>query len=354
MKLILSTFFIIFCFSVPTKNLDQLTINKIQVIGSHNSYKVAIDASLFQLIKSKDQSDLSGLEYSHPPISTQLDLGLRNLELDVYSDSLGGKYANPMGLKLVKNQAPFDTEKQMLLPGFKVFHVQDIDFRSHHPLFKEYLIELKNWSDKNPNHEPIYITINAKDDEIKKAGFVVPEKFTAKTFDALEEVLKKYLGTSKIIKPSDIQGHYSTLENAVQKFNWPKLKDARGKFVFILDEQDEKREMFIKGHPSLKGRIMFANALPNTPEAAILILNDPKKNQTLIKEYVSKGYIVRTRADAETVQARQNDYSQFEAAKISGAQIISTDYYLKSTHFLSEYRVSFEQDVFIRKNPLFN
>lgn len=350
MKFILSTVFFVFYFLISTKNLDQLTINQIQVIGSHNSYKIAIDSTLFKLINGK--GILSGLEYSHPPITTQLDLGLRNLELDVYSDTLGGKYANPLGMKLVKNQASFDEDKKMLLPGFKVFHVQDIDFRSHHPLFKDYLIELKNWSDKNPKHEPIFITMNAKDDEIKKPGFVVPEKFIAKTFDALEDDVKKYLGTSKIIKPSDIQGNYSTLENAVLKANWPKLKEARGKFIFILDEEGAKREMFINHHPSLTGRIMFVNALPNTPEAAILILNDPKKNQTLIKEYVKSGYIVRTRADSETIQARQNDFSQFEAAKNSGAQIISTDYYQKSSHFVSQYSVSFDNNTFIRKNPV--
>ncbi len=353
MKFIFCSILILFFVSNATENLDQLSINKIQVIGSHNSYKVAIDSQLFELLQRNSDTDLTGLDYSHPPLTTQLDLGLRNLEIDIYSDTLGGKYATPLGLKLQQNQAPFDSDKKFLLPGFKVFHVQDIDFRSHHPLFNDYLIELKNWSDKNPNHEPIYITINAKDDEIKKAGFVIPEKFTAKTFDALEAELQNYLGNSKIIKPSDIQGAYSTLENAVLKFNWPKLKDARGKFIFILDEQGEKRTMFIKGHPSLKGRMMFVNAEPNTPEAAILIINDPKKSQSFIKKYVAKGYIVRTRADAETHQARKNDYSQFEAAKISGAQIISTDFYQKSTHFLSEYRVSFEMDTFIRKNPAF-
>ncbi|MDR6560241.1 MULTISPECIES: phosphatidylinositol-specific phospholipase C1-like protein [unclassified Arcicella] len=354
MKLFLIVAVIVaFGFSISTKNLDQLTINKIQVIGSHNSYKVAIDSTLFKLISKNNKPDLSGLEYSHPPITTQLDLGLRNLEIDVYSDTLGGKYAEPFGLKLVKNQPPFDTEKKMQLPGFKVFHVQDIDFRSHHPLFKDYLIELKEWSKKNPKHEPIFITMNAKDDEIKKPGFTIPEKFIPKTFDALEGDIKHYLGEEKLIKPADIQGNYSTLENAVLKSNWPKLKNARGKFIFVLDEEGAKRNMFIEHHPSLKGRIMFVNALPNTPEAAILILNDPKKNQALIKQYVESGYIVRTRADAETIQARKNDFSQFEAAKLSGAQIISTDYYLKSNHFISEYRVSFENDAFIRKNPLF-
>ncbi len=95
---------------------------------------------------------------------------------------------------------------------------------------------------------------------------------------------------------------------------------------------------------------MFANAEPGTPEAAILIRNDPK--QAGITDLVRKGYIVRTRADAETWEARVNDRSRFEAACRSGAQIITTDYYRKSTHFASDYSISFEDGGYFRGNPV--
>jgi hypothetical protein len=36
---------------------------------------------------------------------------------------------------------------------------------------------------------------------------------------------------------------------------------------------------------------------------------------------------VRTRTDVETIQARNNDYTMFNAAIQSRAQILSTDYY---------------------------
>jgi hypothetical protein len=108
---------------------------------------------------------------------------------------------------------------------------------------------------------------------------------------------------------------------------------------------------YVFNHPSLAGRMMFANAAAGEPEAAILIRNNPEKDK--IAELVKQGYIVRTRADADTKQARKNDYSQFKAACQSGAQIITTDYYRKSTHFASSYEIHFPKGGYSRKNPLF-
>ena len=351
MKNLFSFALIIYSFVGCQSNLDDLPINQIQLIGSHNSYKIGIDTNLFRYITQKDTHDMKGLEYSHIELTQQLDLGLRNLELDVYSDTMGGKYAHPLGFKMVKNQPPFDPQNKMAQAGFKVFHMQDIDFRSHYLLFRDNLIALKNWSDTHPTHEPIFITMNAKDDVSRNPDFTIPEAFTPHTFDLLEEELKTYLGVDKLITPAQIQGTYPSVEDAVLHFNWTKLKDARGKFIFIVDEVGDKRAAFIQNHPSLKGRVMFVNAEAGTPEAAILIINNPLKDGQKIAEYVKKGYIVRTRADAETKQARKNDYSQFEAAKASWAQIITTDYYQKSSYFPSTYIVSFEGNKYVRKNP---
>jgi hypothetical protein len=101
----------------------------------------------------------------------------------------------------------------------------------------------------------------------------------------------------------------------------------------------------------LKGRLLFANAEPGTAEAAIVIRNNPKKDD--IPALVKKGYIVRTRADSDTREARINDRSVFDAACQSGAQIITTDYYRKSEHFSSDYIISFDAGKYFRLNPLF-
>ncbi|HSC36367.1 MAG TPA: phosphatidylinositol-specific phospholipase C1-like protein, partial [Chitinophagaceae bacterium] len=335
---------------------DGLPLNGIQVIGSHNSYKQAIAPALFALIKESDSGLARHIDYDHISLTEQLNLGLLDLEIDVYADAKGGKYAHPKGLDWAKESndvAAYDPQGLMKAPGFKVFHIQDIDFRSNCATFVQCLRELKSWSDAHPDHEPIFITMNAKDEPIKKEGFTVPEKFEADVFDRLDKEILDNLGRENLLVPDDVRGGHASLEEAVLHGGWPHLKDAKGRFMFILDETGEKRATYIQGHPSLKGRVLFANAEPGTAEAAFLIMNDPVKQQARIQELVKKGYIVRTRADADTEEARRNDKSHFEAACRSGAQVITTDYYAKSKHFVSDYSVSFDDGKYFRVNPLY-
>lgn len=330
---------------------DDLPINRVQVIGSHNSYKKAIDTALFSLFKAKNPTAAMGLEYSHAPLDEQLNLGLRNLEIDVYADTQGGKYAHPAGLEWEAASHPpaYDPEGEMNKPGFKVFHVQDLDFRSNCPTFAGCLRQLRDWSERHPDHYPIYITMNAKDEEIKAPGFKIPEHFTAEVFDRLDKEILDNLGRKYLIMPDDVRGSYPTVEAAVLSGHWPMMKEARGKFVFILDEGGEHRTSYIQGHPSLKGRVLFTDSPAGTPEAAFMIMNNPKDPR--IPEMVRKGYMVRTRADSDTREARRNDKSSFLAACGSGAQIITTDYYYKSTFFASDYSVVFEDGKYMRKQP---
>jgi hypothetical protein len=331
-----------------TKPAEPL-MNQIQVIGSHNSYKQAIDPKLFAILQKADSVSFSKIDYEH---ATLTDLGLLALEIDVYADTQGGKYAHPKGLDLAPGQPPYDEAGLMKQPGFKVFHIQDLDYRSNAPTFKLALQELKKWSLAHPTHNPVFITMNAKSEALKRPGFSVPEPFTPTVFDALDKEIRDYLGADQLITPDQVRGKYATLESAVLHRNWPTLRAAQGKFVFVLDELGEKRATYMQGHPSLKGRVLFADAEPGTPEAAIHILNNAKKDQAAIKDLVQKGYIIRTRADSDTQEARRNDKSSFEAAMQSGAQIISTDYYRPSTHFKSDYVISFPGGKYFRPAPV--
>ncbi|MDJ1485405.1 phosphatidylinositol-specific phospholipase C1-like protein [Cytophagaceae bacterium YF14B1] len=333
-------------------DIDQLPLNQIQIIGSHNSYKQAIEPALFQTLKKADSSLANHIDYSHLSLEDQLNIGLLNLEIDIYADSQGGKYSHPKGLDWAKQTAPYDPKEEMKEPGFKVFHIQEIDFRSHCLTFKNCLQTLKSWSDTHKGHYPIFITINAKDETINKPGFTVPEKFTTEIFDQLDKVLTESLGRDKLLIPDDIRGNHKTLEEAVKKKNWPKVQAAKGKFIFILDETGTKRAAYIQNHSSLKGRILFTNSDADTPEAAILIKNNPERDFVEIQKLVKQGYIVRTRADSDTEEARHNDYSNFTKAQQSGAQIITTDYYVPSTHFKSDYQISFKDKKYIRVNPV--
>ncbi|MFT3920489.1 phosphatidylinositol-specific phospholipase C1-like protein [Cloacibacterium sp.] len=350
-KIVLLSFYVLSFnfFLAQSENLNDLKINEVQVIGSHNSYKKAILPEVYSYLLKKDSLNfLPKIQYEHIPIPNQLDMGLRNLEIDVYADSKGGKYAHPKILELVKTTQPFDPENKMKKPGYKMIHITDIDYQTQYYTLEDCLKDLKKWSDAHPDHNLIFITLEPKDGKTNQFG-TEPEHFTSKLFDDLDNELKKYLGRNKIIIPDDIRDSYKTLNDAVLNKNWPKVKDTKGKFLFVLDNNGENRDLYIKDHASLKGRMIFTNSMPGTPEAAVLFMNDPSSK---ITDLVKQGYIVRTRADADTMEARKEDYSRFEKAKESGAQVITTDYYQPSKLFKSNYKISFDNNTYERKNPV--
>ena len=96
---------------------------------------------------------------------------------------------------------------------------------------------------------------------------------------------------------------------------------------------------------------MFATVAPENPAAAWFKINDPIKDHERIKKLVSEGFLVRTRADADTVQSRKNDMSQREKALSSGAQFVSTDYAEPDRRF-SDYSVRFPAGQVARSNPI--
>lgn len=349
-KLSLIALFLFFLSFAFFSNAQNLRLNQTQVIGSHNSYKSAMPSPILDYLQKINPSAAKSLEYEHLPLSEQLDLGLRNLELDVFHDPLGGKYANPKSLAMLPEGTVFDSKKELQEPGMKLFHVQDLDVQSHHLLFKNALLELKYWSDQNPDHHPVFVLINAKDGQVPMT--VSPLPFTGAALDSIDLEVRTYLGMDKLITPDQVRGAYESVEKAVLAGNWPEMDAARGKFLFVLDESEEKIRRYLTQKPELKNAVLFANLKEGNPEAGFRIINDPISNETYIQELVTKGYIIRTRADSDTKEARTGDYTKFEKAKASGAQVISTDYYMPSRLFPSDYSVSFENKTFERPNPI--
>ena len=328
-------------------------MNHLQVIGSHNSYKLEIQNELFNILL-EERPELIGLDYEHLPLHEQLDLGLRKLELDIFHDPKGGRYSSPAGNDLLRQLGveplDYDPEGKMIQPGFKTLHVQDIDFRSSCLLLSECLTELKSWSEVNPDHIPIVVTMNVKTDPVDDTSSVVPLPFTSSAYDSLDQLITEVIGKDNLITPLQIKGKYASLNEAILSRGWPKLDDVKGKFLFVLDEPMEKCNTYID-NGDREDRIFFINAPAGHPFSAFLIMNDPVKDEKLIEQRVREGYIVRTRADADTKEARVNDYSRFEAAKRSGAHYISTDYYYE-TRTNATFKIEFENNSFQRKNPV--
>jgi membrane-associated phospholipid phosphatase len=328
----------------------NLRLNDLMTVGTHNSYKAAIPPAEMAVIAHTSAKAAAGLDYSHPPLAQQLDGGARQLELDVVYDPQGGRYAHPLLPALVGDTLDPAYVATMQRPGFKVMHVPDIDFRSVCTTFVQCLTDIRTWSHAHPDHAPILITINAKDDNPTPGG-VKPLSFTPKAYDEFDAEVRSVFAPSDLITPDDVQGRHATLREAVLHDGWPTLAKARGKVMIVLDETPDKVAVYRGARRSLEGRVMFISTDEASPAAAILILNDPLKDGPRITADVRAGYLVRTRADADTVEARAGDTRPRDAALISGAQAVSTDYMTPDPRF-PRYQVKLPDEAAVICNPL--
>jgi len=331
-----------------------MRMNDIQAVGSHNSYKLAIPEPEMQLIRDYREASAMSLDYSHLSLTQQLDMGMRQLELDILYDPEGGRFADPLLPRLTASSygaVPFDNSN-MHAPGFKVLHSQDLDVHSNCDTWILCLTEIRDWSERNPQHVPILIMFNAKTGGSAFPGVTTALDFSAQAFDELDAEIRSVFDEAQLITPDDVRGDYPTLREAVLERGWPELDQARGKVFFALDEGEEKRRVYMRGRESLEGLPIFVNSGdPNAPHAAYFTINDPVRDRQRIRDMVNRGFIVRTRADANTTEARINDTSRRDAAFASGAQYISTDHYVPRPQF-SDYSVTLPGDGPARCNPV--
>jgi hypothetical protein len=317
----------------------HLRLNDLLVVGSHNSYKTRIPDNELAVIARVSARVARNLDYGHPSLTTELDAGARQIELDVYYDPEGGRYLSPMVLRRAKADPGEAWKAAMARPGFKTFHMADVDVHSSCVTFRACLAEIRAWSDAHPQHVPIMILVNAKDGHSVPGG-VKPLSFNAAAFDALDAEVRAELA-DRLITPDMVQGSYPTLREAVLANNWPTLGETRGRVFFTLDENREKSSIYRGARQSLEGRTMFINTRDETsPAAAYFTFNDPLMHAGKIRRAVEKGFIVRTRADADTREARANDTAPRDTALTGGAQVISTDYLWPDQRFPGAYRVN--------------
>jgi len=332
---------------------DVLRLNQIQVLGTHNSYHIEPREPLFSLLVAFSEPLAQSFQYTHVPLAEQFATqGIRQIELDVFADPDGGLYADRAGQRAATGDGASGVPA-LDEPGFKVLHVQDIDFETTCFTFVECLQQVRAWSRANPGHAPLMILVEAKDDAIPDPGlgFVTPLPIGAPELDALDAEIRSVFSAEEMVTPDDVRGDRATLEEAVRVDGWPTLGEARGRVLFALDNGGAKKEAYVAGHPSLRGRVMFTSSLPGEPEAAFVKLNDPLGDFDLIRQLVADGFVIRTRADGDTVQARTGDTTQRDAALASGAQFVSTDYPVPDPRFTA-YSVAIPGGTPARCNPV--
>ncbi len=345
--------------------VDSLKINQLQVIGSHNSYRQHTYTPMYNFVQNltgilPSQYDPNGWDYAHLPLPQQFDdYGIRAVELDIYNDPAGGLFATRRANGFI-NESLATGIPELQGPGMKILHVPDFDYMTNYYTFVSALTAIKEWSYAHPSHIPLVIHIESKNDGVTLSNFnfTVPVDFDESAADAIDTEIKSVFGDDleNVITPDKLRGNYSTLSEAAENGAWPLLGDARGKVLFVMEGQAV--DPYLANHPVLEGRAIFIYSEPGNPETAFVILNNPVPDQADITQAVAAGYIVRTRADSNTDEARSGDYTNMNAALASGAQIVSTDYYRPDPRGVAgdsgwtDYHVRFPNNELARINAI--
>ncbi|HUH74032.1 MAG TPA: Ca2+-dependent phosphoinositide-specific phospholipase C [Chitinophagales bacterium] len=307
-----------------------LKMNQLQYLSSHNSYRKHTDKTIYNFVKSFAgilPYNLTEWEYDHVDIYTQLEkYGVRHLELDIYGDKEGGRFYNRAGYKLTgrDESSNIDALKQ---PGLKVMHIPDVDCETNYYTFIEALKDIKRWSNDYPDHLPLYVMIEPKTetvgDVLSFLGFVKAEPWDDENIASIEQEILQVFPREQIIAPDDIRRNRSTLRQAVLEDGWLTIGEARGKIMFMFDN-DEVGNKYRGNQKALEGKLIFTNSTEEDADAAYIQVNDPF--DPTIPALVKKGFMVRSMIGG-VKEAQTGDYSKWEAGKAAGSHFLSTDYY---------------------------
>ena len=262
--------------------LEEIRLNDLRMKGTHNSYHV----------KTPGVSTITPENnYTHANLDVQADrLGVRQFELDVH-------YIPGMGLR--------------------VYHTT-LDPSTNCLGFAGCMNILLNWSIANPHHAPLWIFV-----EPKNLPAVVDE------LDILEMIQTEIATTwpeNMTITPAEVQGDAVDLRTAITTEGWPTLEDSRGKTLFVLLDKTEIRDLYVERNPTLENQTMFAIVDENHSLASVISFVNPETHGDRLRDASDLGFMVRTRPDEATLEAREKNYTRFELALETGANFITTDF----------------------------
>ena len=276
-------------------------INKIAVIGTHNSY---------QLLATPQKR---ALEKVRSILSSGKKGGNRNFEMDTYTEQLEHGVRNL--------EIDIETVDDNGNVSFIVTHKPITDNVSSAYDFAKGLGEIVMWSDNNPSHMPIYLLIEPKGnvDEINNM-----KNFSCEYAIELDKIIRDTLG-DRLLTPKHMMGEYESLEEMRMADAWPTLEQAAGKIIVLLHPCDVTAE-YIKTDTSVSSQAMFPVLRFEDADksyAAFILDNEPedatKNNKKTVDE---KNLMVRTRADNYPDSSEE----KYSCADNCGSHIITTDY----------------------------
>jgi hypothetical protein len=331
---------------------DSIRLNDVRFLTSHNSYKRKPDPKVVKFLqrfkkKLSGEMDPIQIDYGHELLSVQMnDYAIRGFELDVNYDPKGGHFKKRRVNFFIGGLKQRSKDSLLREPGFKILHIADVDYESNYTTFKQAITEVRDWSLSHPNHTPVFINIEIKRSNpgdyskaLRILGFKKAVRMDSTALHALDqEIMDVFFNTNGLYSPAKLKGSYPTVQDRLSVLGWPSLNETCGKVFFILD--GDVQGAYLRSLDKGDDRPMFLYGKPDAPSTAFVIENDPIGRELEISN-LSEKYMVRTRSDAGTLEARSNDRSRWESALKSNAQIISTDYY-RPDPALSSFYVQFD------------
>lgn len=261
-----------------------LRVNHLQAKGTHNSYHQRPGEPLPTLIREWN--------YTMPTLTDQLERdGVRQVELDVH----------------------FQLKESRLA----VYHIPLVDPRTVCFWFSDCLAEIKAWSDAHPDHHPLMILVEPKDDiDLVKLD---------DHLDEIDAEIREVWPLERVLTPDRVRGAASTLGEALSTTGWPTLGESRGTVLFALNDGSHLRDIYVEGNRALVGKMMFARYEDTDPNASVLVIDGAAGRESEIAAALANNKLVRSTADG-AASAGDGDTSDRDAALTAGSQYISTDF----------------------------
>lgn len=302
-----------------------IKFNELSYLATHNSYQTPAVDEL-----KKVYGNLSELTFGlvaaetgdfwSETLTEQLSCGLRSFETDIET---------------------FDRDGEI---SFTCMHSPYIDMTTSCYDFALAMREIAMWSDNNPNHLPITIIIEPKTLFIPLEDMKFFNIDYAKEFD---KVLRESLGDN-LFTPADMLRDYSSFGEMRAADDWCKVEDMLGKVLILMHETDITED-YIALDSSLRTQAMFPMLREEDIDrdcASFILCNKPEELLEINDEVKAEKIMVRTRADKFTDVSDERRENAFA----SGAQIISTDYPVRTDLAENSYYLSFGGYTTVCKN----
>ena len=143
-----------------------------------------------------------------------------------------------------------------------MLHIANADFGIDLPDARRLPADVvKAWSDAHPQHVPIAIQIELKDDSVPGPRVRCCRGTAPRSTTSTREI-RSVFGPADLVTPDDVRGTSATLSGAIATKGWPTIDATRGKVLFTMDNGGVYRDRYRAGHPVLEGRVIFTNSTP--------------------------------------------------------------------------------------------